>query len=92
MDKAQLNAVDVEGRWLDDLAQAIDRNGIAQCETAVARFAEAVAAAGVAEPPLAVLIAILADATQPTVARERAFGRLHGHARSTAIEPWKLAA
>lgn len=57
---------------LDDLAWAIDRDGIARHEAAVARLANWARSLGL-DP---VLADVLADPAQPEAARERAFGAL----------------
>ena len=57
---------------LDDLAWAIASDGIERHEAAVARAVLALRAAGSISP----LLDLVADRTQPAVARERALGHL----------------
>ncbi|MFN0025558.1 MAG: hypothetical protein ACKV2O_00040 [Acidimicrobiales bacterium] len=68
---------DVAGcRATADLAHAIATDGIARHEVSVAaftRWARSVGAAALTSPTV---LAVLVDRSQPTVARERAFGRV----------------
>ena len=74
---------------LADLAWAIARDGIEQHESAVARAVLALRAAGAVSP----LLDLVADRDQPTIARERAFGRLGLPTTSTGRrDPRRLAA
>jgi hypothetical protein len=57
---------------LDELAWAIDRDGIGRHETAIARVVTLARATGY-DP---VVLDVLADPTQAPAARERAFGTL----------------
>jgi hypothetical protein len=60
------------GRLLDELAWAIERDGIEHHEGMVARVATRLRAIGATSA----MLDVVADPRQPAPARERAFGRL----------------
>jgi hypothetical protein len=60
------------GRLLDELAWAIERDGIERHEAMVSRMANRLRAAGAGSA----LLDLVADPGQPAPARERAYGRL----------------
>jgi hypothetical protein len=63
-------------RELDELAQSIADTGIARHEGAIRRFANQLLGRRL-DRRAAVLLDVLVDSDQPSVARERAFGHLH---------------
>jgi hypothetical protein len=65
--------------WLSELAMAIAEHGFSGSEADAVQLADVLRREGRRHPA----IDILRDATQPTVARERAFGLVHG----LALEP-----
>jgi hypothetical protein len=78
---------------LDELAWAIDSDGIGCHEEAIARVVTRARALGV-DP---VLLDVLSDPAQPQVARERAFGTLSrtvasGRANHRPTDPRRIAA
>jgi hypothetical protein len=66
------STTDELGRLLDELAWAIERDGIERHEGMVARVANRLRGTGAASA----LLDLVADPGQPAPARERAFGRL----------------
>jgi hypothetical protein len=65
-----------DARELDELAQSIADTGIAHHESAIRRFANQLLGHRLGQRE-AVLLDVLVDSDQPSVARERAFGHLH---------------
>lgn len=65
---------------LDDLAHRLAERGIDSAEAEIARLANRLRCAGIG----GVLLDVLSDRRQPEVARQRAFGRLHGLALATS--------
>lgn len=61
---------------LDELAESIATLGICQHESAIRRFANQLRGRHL-DHRCSVLIDVMADRDQPSVARERAFGHLH---------------
>jgi hypothetical protein len=72
---------DTVARQLDELADSIAATGIARHEHAIRRFANQLLGRHLDRRD-AVLLDVLTDSDQPSVARERAFGHLHSLALS----------
>jgi hypothetical protein len=75
---------------LNQLAWAIDSDGIVRHENAATAVVEQARSFGVTSP----LVEVLADATLPAPVRERAFGKVVNaisHAAATTNPEWALA-
>jgi hypothetical protein len=72
-----------DSKWLDDLAHAVAEFGIDRHEPEIRRFANELRCTVHDHHGARVMLAVLVDVTQPAIARERAFGRLHGFALAT---------
>lgn len=68
----------MDARWLDDLAHAVAEFGIDGSEPEIRRLANELRCNLHGKDNVRVMLDVLVDVTQPAVARERAFGRIHG--------------
>lgn len=75
--------MDTNARFIENLAADIDRSGIAAVEPTISAVVEHARSAGV-NP---VLLSVLADASEPEVARARAFGLVATHLARAAGAP-----